>query len=140
MNNKFNSPDFKTIIYKLNIESGRYEKQPERVPFDKLPIDLKVETTWNEHIKKNGATEVITGRIKGGKREFFTGLIHTPNFANWFFGNDYHFTADKKKNSLIIFQFTDNNRELKVYYFNSFYKDSREERITFVISFIKSIQ
>ena len=116
-----------------------YIKQPTLVPFDKLPNELKVETTRDENIRKNGATELITGRIKGGKRLFFTGLISIPNLLNWFHGNDYLFTNGKKKNSLVIFHFTNSNRELKVYYFNSFYKDSREERIKLVSAFILSI-
>jgi hypothetical protein len=140
MNSKFNSPEFKTIVYKLNNESGRYEKQATLVPFEKLPFELKVETTRDERIKNNGATEIITGRIKGGKRLFFTGLIHVFNESNWFYGNDYQFINGNKKNSLVIFQFKNTNQELIIYYFNSFYKDSREERIKFVCLFIQSIQ
>lgn len=140
MNTKFNSPDYKTIEYVLNNETGRFEKQPTLVPFEKLPFELKIETTWEQRIRNNGATEIITGRIKGGKRQFFTGLIPAPTFQNWFFGNDYRFTNGVKKNSLVIFHFLNDNRNLRVYYFNSFYKDSREERVKFVCAFIKSIQ
>lgn len=140
MENKFNSPDYRLLRYVLNIESNRYEKQPERVPFEKLPFELKVETTWEQRIRNNGASEIITGRIKGGKREFFTGMIPVPNFENWFFGNDYQFMNGRKKNSLTIFHFVNDNRKLNIYYFNSYYKDSRAERIQFVSDFIKSIK
>lgn len=138
MNSQFNFPDFKTIVYKLNNDSGKYEKQPERVPFLKLPFELKVETTFEPKIRSNGATEIITGRIKNGKRLFFTGLIIASNYENWFFGNDYQFKNGKKYNSLVIFSFQNDNRELIVYYFNSFYKDNREDRKRFVLSFIQS--
>jgi hypothetical protein len=140
MENKFNSIEYKTIIYKLNNESCKFEKQPTLVPFEKLPFELKVETTRDQNIRRNGATEIITGRIKGGKRLFFTGLIHVGRWENWFLGNDYQFTNGKKKNSLVIFNTLDNNRELVVYYFNSFYKDSPEERRKFVLDFIMSVQ
>ena len=140
MNSKFNFPECKTILFKLNNENGRYEKQPERVPFEKLPFELKVETTREEKIRSNGATEIITGRIKAGKRLFFTGLIPANGFQNWFYGNDYQFIRGTKKNSLVIFHFQNDNRELIVYYFNSFYKDNREDRVKFVLAFIQSIQ
>ena len=138
MSTMFNSPEFRSIVYKINNETERFEKQPERVPFAKLPFELKVETTWEERIRANGATEIITGRIKDGKRLFFTGLIPAPSIQNWFFGNDYLFAKGQKKNSLVIFCFQNDNRELIVYYFNSFYKDNREERKRFVLSFIQS--
>ncbi len=140
MSNKFNSIEYKTSIYKLNNETCKYEKQPTFVPFEKLPFELKIETTREPNIKRNGATEIITGRIKGGKRLFFTGLIPVGRWENWFLGNDYQFTNGKKKNSLVIFNTRDNNRELVVYYFNSFYKDNPAERIRFVSDFIMSVQ
>lgn len=132
-------PDFTKVEYLLNQETGRYEKQPDRVPFEKLPFELKVETTQDPRIKANGATEIITGRIKNGKRLFFTGLIQTKE-SNWFFGNDYQFKNGEKKNSLIVFYFHDNNRRLYVYYFNNYYKDNRAERVQFVLNFIVSLK
>ncbi len=139
MSNTFNFPDFKTILYRINNETGRYEKQPDRVPFEKLPFELKVETTREQMIINNGATEIITGRIKGGKRLFFTGLIPAPKFNDWFLGNDYQKLKDgTKKNSLVIFNFRNDNRELIIYYFNSYYIHNRDERIKFVCTFIQS--
>ncbi len=139
MVSKFNLPDFKTLNYVLNVESGKYEKQPERIPFNKLPFELKVETTIDEIIKRNGANEIITGRIKGGQRMFFSGLIAAPKFPNWFYGNDYEFKNNKKKNSLVLFHFAYNNQVLVIYYFNNFYKDSRVERELLVKKIIQSI-
>jgi hypothetical protein len=139
MVSKFNLPEFKTLNYLLNVEIGKYEKQPERIPFNKLPFELKVETTIDEKIKRNGANEIITGRIKGGQRMFFSGLIAVPKFTNWFYGNDYEFTNGQKKNSLVLFHFANNNRELVIYYFNNFYKDSRVERELLVNKLIQSI-
>ena len=130
-------PDFTKVIYLLNEDSGRYEKQPDRVPFKKLPNDLKVEITREPILKRNGAKEIITGRIKNGNREFFTGLIPI-NGDIWFYGNDYKFTNGKKKNSLVVFKFGNQNRNLEIFYFNSFYKENRAERERFVLDFITS--
>jgi hypothetical protein len=140
MREKFNLPEFKTINYVLNVEIGKYEKQPERIPFNKLPFELKVETTIDEKIKRNGANEIITAGIKGGQRMFFSGLIAVPKFPNWFYGNDYEIKNGKKKNSLVVFHFANNNRELVIYYFNNYYKDSRVERESLVVRLIKFIQ
>lgn len=140
MSAMFNFPEYITTHYLLNVETGKYEKQPERIPFNKLPFELKVEKTIDEVIKRNGANEIITGRIKGGKRMFFSGLIAVPKFDNWFYGNDYQFKKGEKKNSLVVFHFANNNRELIIYYQNNFYKDSRAERESFVVRFIKFIK
>jgi hypothetical protein len=133
----FKFPDYKTVVYKQNPETGKYQKQPERAPFNKLPYELKVETTWDQRIRANGATEIITGRIKDGKRTFFTGLLPVYNSNQWFYGNDYENTPQGKKNSLVIFQFSQDNATLNIYYFNGFYKHSPNERLKFVSDFIK---
>jgi hypothetical protein len=139
MSNEFKFPENYTIEYRLNTISGRYEKQPMRIEFNKLPNELKVELTQDKRIIANGANEIITGRIKGGKREFFTGLISITGFKNFYYGNDYTFNNGTKKNSLVIFKFSEDNRQLIVYYFNSFYKDSRQEREKFVQLFINRL-
>ncbi len=133
----FKFPEYKTLVYLLNRESGKYQKEPERIPFNKLPYELKVETTREKKIIDNGANEIITGRIKGGKRLFFTGLVPALNSSVWYFGNDYQFTPQGKQNSLVIFRFSDDNSKLTVFYFNNYYKISRSERIVFVNNFIK---
>lgn len=130
-------PEYKTVVYLLNSETGKYQKEPERVPFSKMPYELKVENTQDPRIKANGANEIITGRIQNGKRLFFTGLVPVFNSSVWYYGNDYQTTPQGKKNSLIVFHFTRDNRELHIYYFNSYYKQNRTERINFVSQFIK---
>ena len=139
MSNEFRFPENYTIEYRLNTISGRYEKQPMRIEFNKLPNELKVERTQDKRIIANGANEIITGRIKGGKREFFTGIIPVASTSNFYFGNDYTFNNGTKKNSLVVFRFSEDNRQLTVYYFNSFYKDSRQEREKFVRLFINRV-
>jgi hypothetical protein len=133
----FNFPEYKTISYTLNNETGRYQKDPERIAFNKLPFELKVEPTQDPKIKANGANEIITGRIQNGKRLFFTGLIPINNSAVYYLGNDYQKTAKGKTNSLVVFEFSPDNTRLLVYYFNNYYVHNREERIKLVSKFIK---
>ena len=127
----FKFPECKTIHYTQNPDTGKYQKQPERVPFNKLPYELKVETTWDERIRANGATEIITGRIKDGKRLFFTGLLPVYNSTEWFYGNDYENTPQGKKNSLIIFRFSPDFKKLRVFYFNHYLKQSKLTRVIY---------
>jgi hypothetical protein len=133
----FNFPECKTVVYVLNPDTGKYQKEPERVPFNKMPPVLKVENTQDPRIKANGANEIITGRIQNGKRLFFTGLVPIANSSFWYYGNDYQITPQGKKNSLVIFEFSKDNRQMNVYYFNAYYKNSRDERIKFICEFIK---
>ncbi len=133
----FNSPDYKGIRYILNQVSGRYEKQPTKIAFQKLPFDLKVEPTQDPRIKAQGAEMVITGRFKNKKREFFSGL-RPAGKPGWFYGNDYEFVKGQKINSLVIFSFSDDDAQLTVYYFNRFYKQSASDRETFVNLFIRN--
>jgi hypothetical protein len=133
----FNSPDYKGLRYLMNPESGRYEKQPTKIAFQKLPFDLKVEPTQDPRIKAQGAEMVITGRFKNKKREFFSGL-RPAGKPGWFYGNDYEFVKGQKINSLVIFSFSDDDAQLTVYYFNRFYKQSASDRETFVNLFIRN--
>lgn len=134
MEKQFNFVHYKVVCYQLNRESGRYEKQPETICFLKLPFELKVENSQKEFLIQQGANTLITGRFKNKKREFFTGLI--PINTGFYVGNDWEYIQGKKKNSLVVFQFSNNNQDLTVYYFNRFYIDNREARIKFVKDFI----
>lgn len=139
MENTFNFIHYKTLVYHLNIDSGYYEKQPLLVPFNKIPNELKVEDTQKETIRKQGANEIIRGRIKNNQYTFLTGLIPLNNSNTIYFGNNYEFIKKQKKTSLIVFVFSNSNNTLTVYYFNNFYKDNRNERIDFVNDFITSL-
>jgi hypothetical protein len=139
MENKFNSAFYKTIYYNLNCENGYYQKEPQLVPFNKLPNDLKVEETQKEIIRRQGANELIHGRIKNGKYTFLTGLIPIKENSPVYFGNNFEIVEGRKRTSLIVFVFSNENKKLTVYYFNCYYKDNRNERIAFVTEFIQSL-
>lgn len=135
MENKFNFPEYKEAKYKMNAATGYFEKQPEKIAFNKLPYELKVEVTMEEKIRSQGAKEIIHGRIKGGKYLFFTGLIPV-GINDCYVGNDFEFVKGEKKLSLVIFRFTEANSMLTIYYFNRYYKESREQRERFVLYFL----
>ncbi len=139
METQFNFPDYKEVVYLMNPETGYYQKQPQKISFNKLPFELKVENTIEEKIRQQGAKEIIHGRIKNGKYQFFTGLIPT-SVRGFYEGNDYEFRNKVKKLSLIVFYFSEDNSKLSVYYFNHFYKVSSIDRQRFVFQFIKFIQ
>lgn len=130
--------NYKEVNYQLNSETGYYQKEPQRIAFNKMPFELKVEPTQEEKIKLQGATEIIHGRKVKNKYLFFTGLI-SINSDGWFFGNDYEFITGQKKTSLVIFHFSEDNARLTVYYFNWYYIDNRTARIKFVSQFINSL-
>lgn len=96
-----------------------YEKTPENAPFAKIPHELKVEPTALEKIKRNGANEIIHGRVKDGRYLFFTGIIPTQH-AGLFHGNHYENEHGKKHLSLVLFQFTPDRSGLTIYFFNRF--------------------
>ena len=125
---------YKTIFYSLNSATGYYTKsetQPERIPFMRMPYELRVTKTQSEIIKTN-ATELIVSRemTKTKSFKFITGIQKT-NFKNWFIGNDYEFIKGTKVLSLILFQFCEFNECLTVYYFSRYDKGSTDLRIKF---------
>ncbi|MES2138897.1 MAG: hypothetical protein V4511_04275 [Bacteroidota bacterium] len=111
------------------------------MPFSKLPYELRIESTQKTHIVRQGAKRIITGRLKNKKKAFFTGLIPAIAIGESYYclGNDYEFVQGEKKNSLIIFKFSENSECLTLYYFNLFYKNNWAARKKFVEAFILSI-
>ena len=134
---EFKFPDYKTFVFVFNPETGKYLRNIERVPFNKLPYQLKVEKTQEQKIRLNGANEIITGPIKGGKRLFFTGILPCDSSNEWYYGNDYEITLEGKKNSIVVFHFSNDNSKLTVYYFNNYYKYNQTERVKFIQDFVK---
>jgi hypothetical protein len=130
------SPIHHLCTYSINIGSGWYDKQPQKISFGKLPERLKVEKTQDERIRSNGANEIIAGPFRQKRRTFFSGLVPLAE-SGWYAGNDYEFRNGRKTNSLVLFQFTDHDRILKVYYFNGWYKENRTERTQFSNEFAR---
>ncbi len=125
---------YKIIYYSLNSATGYYTKseiQPEKIPFMRVPYELRVTKTQSELIKTN-ATELIVSRemTKTKSYKFLTGIQKT-NYKNWFIGNDYEYIKGKKVLSLILFQFCEFNECLTVYYFSRYDKGRTDLRMNF---------
>lgn len=130
----FSFPKYHVIEYLNNPMSGRFQKQPSLIAFNKLPFELKVEPTQEDRIRQQGAKNIITGKIKDGKREFFTGLIPLTQYC--FMGDNCEYIKGQKKNSLLIFIFSEDSLRLTVYYFNHYFIHNRTERIKLCNNFI----
>ena len=124
--------DYKSVRYVLNENTKYYEKQPSLVPFTKVADELKVEETQDPAIRRNGAEQIIRGRIQQGKYLFFTGLIASKTHPLWYFGNHCTYRRGNKVLSLILFRFSPDYRELELYYFNGFnlYPTERERYLS----------
>lgn len=133
------SPKFQLCQYAINISTGWYDKQPQRIAFGKLPERLKVEKTQDPRILSNGANEIITGGFRQKKRTFFSGLVQL-DAPGWYAGNDYEVRNGKKSISLVLFQFTGNDQFLSVYYFTGWYKENRAERAQFSNQFARTMK
>jgi hypothetical protein len=131
-------PNHHQCTYVINLGSGWYDKQPQKISIGKLPERLKVEKTQEERIRNNGANEIITGPFRQKKRTFFSGLVPL-DAAGWYAGNDYEFRKGKKNNSLVLFHFTGADKYLHVYYFNGWYKENRAERMLFSNQFARMV-
>lgn len=137
MEEMFNFVHYKVVKYQLNRESGYFEKEPSKINFPRLPFDLKLEETREQRFVQQGANEMITGRIKNGQRQFFTGLI--PMAKNFYYGDDYKKSKGEMKKSLCVFGLSTDFKTLVVYYFNNYYIQNREARVKFILSFIQSL-
>ncbi len=129
-------PTYKAVIYRNNPETGYYTKtirQPEITPVMRLPYELKIEPTQLHQIKCN-AKRIIRGKEKFKGKDsykFFTGLQDT-DFLQWYSGNDYENLKGIKVLSLCLFNLSQDNDQLTVYYFGRFYKENPNDRERFI--------
>jgi hypothetical protein len=121
-------PQFKVVTYQLNEATNYFERTSCEIGFEKLPLELKVEDTQRPEIIHS--SQIIRGRIKNGKKSFFTGLLPTQ-FLNLFFGDHFERINGEKKNSFILFNFENENRDLTIFFFNH-YKLYPKRRESFI--------
>lgn len=122
------TPEVKVFTYRLNPETGYYEQLTGELGFFKLPFDLKVEQTRKPD--QINSKLICRGRVKAGKYLFFTGLI--PIYKDGvFFGDHYEFVKGEKKNSFVLFEFSEGNNVMTVHFFNHF-KVYPKRRLKFV--------
>ena len=81
MAKQFNLPQYKTVVYQINQQTGYYtktEKQPEKTPVMRLPYELKLTPTQAEKIKTNAHHLLVSrGKTKTGNYTFITGIQPT---------------------------------------------------------------
>ena len=133
-------PNYHLSVFSNNIQTGYYEKQPEMMPFLKIPYELKVEETQRKDIKTH-ADKLIRGteKTKTGNWKFYNGLLNT-SFPNWYCGNICDFYRGQKKTNLVIFRFSPDHSSLYVFYFTGYDKNNTEQRIKFVNSIIPNLK
>lgn len=133
-------PNYHLSVFSNNIQTGYYEKQPEMMPFLKIPYELKVEETQRTDIKTY-ADKIIRGKekTKSGNWKFYNGLLNT-SFPNWYCGNICDFYRGQKKTNLVIFRFSPDHSSLYVFYFTGYDKNNTEQRIKFVNSIIPNLK
>lgn len=108
-------PEFSLTEYRINHDRKRFEVDKMPLGFTKLPEWLKVEPV--HETQTLNAVFVIHGGKKENRYRFFTGMRKTQT-ENVFFGDDGYTYPQKK--SFILFEFSEGNTVLKVYYFNQF--------------------
>lgn len=133
-------PKSEKMIFHKNTQTGYYEKQPEMIPSEKIPNELKIEYTQRKDIKKY-ADKLIRGKekTKTGNWVFYTGLMQTFN-TNWYYGNIRDIYRGKHKNNLIIFRFNADYSIMHVFYFKGYDKDNITLRERFVNEIIPSLK
>ena len=111
------NPDHKYLIFQLNQETGYFEMTRGEMGFTKVSPELRLEPTHNrEQIKSD---YLIHSRIKDGKYFFFTGLLPT-NFENYYYGDHFERVNGTKKNSFILFHFSQDRTRFEMFFFNHF--------------------
>lgn len=130
------APDYKHLIFTLNPETGYYEMTIGSLGFNKVPKELKIEETQDK--VKIKSDFIIRGRIQNGKYLFFTGILKT-NFENWFFGDHFEIRNGIKRNSFILFRFSQDQTWFEMFFWNH-YKLYPDKRGHFIREFITSLK
>lgn len=124
------------IIFDLDRDAGWYIRRPALVQFPKAPERLKVERTYVDRFREQGADHIITGPMRAKRRTFYTGLRPLP-VDGWYVGNDVEFKNGKKVLSLVLFRFSADMTELSLYYFPRYYRSEPNDRVRFAVEFIR---
>ncbi len=128
---------YREIRFILNSETGYYEKQPLEMPFQKVPFELKLESSQANYLRIIGATKLLRSRTVKGKKKFHTGLVPLA-IENAYEGNQMEMVKGAKVLSLVICYFKDHS-ELVMYHFNRYYIDAPKVRLERCNQFIEQI-
>jgi hypothetical protein len=111
----------KVLKYTLQ-DNGYYQLVDCPIGFNKLPKELKIESTQRPDLISNGANEILRGRIKGGNYTFFTGLRHLH--GRTFYGNKEIRIKGKKWRMLIVAEVSGDNQFLTLKWTNKVYQST----------------
>jgi hypothetical protein len=141
---EFITAKYRHVTYYFNPETSYYQKtmqQPESLPVEKLPYELKREITRGAQIIPNAGECLVKNEIKktNYSKVIFTGLQPTGTH-NWYMGDTYHYYRGNKVKSLLIIHFSPDNSGMHIYYFEAYYKDYPEQRLRFTRHFIRHIE
>lgn len=129
-------PQIKVVEYQFNDETNYFDRTSCELGFQKLPEELKIEDTRKP--EQIHASQIIRGRIKNGKYLFFTGLLPT-DFSGFSFGDHYEYVNGIKKNSFVLFHFTNQNKNLTAYFYDH-YKIYPKRRKKFISEQVEQIK
>lgn len=108
--------DAKYRKFTFTRNGGSYTRPPDLGNFKKVPLRLRVEETWQEHIRRNGANYTVHDGKKNGEHEFFTGLLPVPALERCYVGNHYA----NGKTSLCLFRFSESLALMELFFFQQF--------------------
>jgi hypothetical protein len=130
-------PEAKVCRFDLDPGRGWYVKTAGPEAFYKVPEELRVESVVRQD--KINASLLIRSHQRGGRYEFFTGLLPTK-FPGVFFGDYFDRKADGSKiNSLVLFVFSEGQKRLTIHFFNG-YKVYPTRRAAFIESYLRALK
>jgi hypothetical protein len=100
------------------------------VGFNRMPPIIKIEAT--QKTDRIRTKHLVRGRHGKWDKQILTGLV--PAAENWFYGDQLL----RGKKYLLLFQFSPDNQELKVYYNLNLYPTYKSVRAKRVTQFIQS--
>ena len=137
----FNLPNFKHIIYSINVQTGYFIKtnqQPEPTSSQLMPFELIREKTICAHI--NAKFSLFKHAYKDNKsKKMFTGLQPCQRFVNWYLGDNYRLIKGVKTNELLLIFIEPKNEFMHIFYFAGFYKSTESLRQQFAIEIIPTL-
>jgi hypothetical protein len=130
-----NVPHYEVVNHSL--KSNMYFRDKDSLMFEGLPNVLIVEDSVKEFLIRQMASMVIRGtEVRKGHKRFFSGLRKTA-FKGLYTGD--HYCALTKKSSLLILDFSENNKSLKIYYFLHFKKNPNTLKTFIADTFMNKI-
>jgi len=128
-------PEAKVCRFEIDPGRGWYVKTSGPAGFTKVPEELRVEEVIRRD--KINAQTIIRSHQRGGRYEFFTGLLPTKH-PGVYFGDIYEFTGGKKINSFCLFTFSEANKRLTIHFFNQ-YKIYPGRRAKFIEAYLRTL-